>query len=197
MNFLKKFSKIKVLIYNKEDLSMKKINKYFILLILLLSLTAFTYGGYVVGRVAKIVNLNYFEQEVLVVDLYKDDFSEEKFAKLLKDLNIKYPEVVMAQARLESQRYSSNIFIQNHNLFGMKKPNKRITTAKGTRFKHAYYDHWRESVYDYAFYQATYLKRAKTRQEYLNILSQSYAEDPLYISKLNNVIEKHNLKRFF
>jgi len=41
------------------------------------------------------------------------------------------------------------------------------------------------------------LSGAKSESEYLYVLGQSYAEDPNYVTKLKNEIEKNNLKKLF
>jgi len=115
----------------------------------------------------------------------------------LQYLNVKYPYIVLAQARIESGVYKSKIFKENHNLFGMKQANVRINTAKGTQYNHAYYDTWRESVYDYAFYQSRYMSAAKNEEEYFYILGQSYAESPDYVVALKQHIQKNNLRDLF
>ena len=124
------------------------------------------------------------------------EFSEEKLIRKLKELNIRYPHIVLAQAKLESNNYSSRIFIDSHNLFGMKEARTRINLAKGTQYKHAYYNTWQESVLDYAFWMATYGSKCKTEQQYYNLLN-GYAEDPNYQAKLKSIINKHKLKDKF
>lgn len=197
MNLFQKLSNCKIYLYNKQDLSQKKVNKYLIALYIVLISSLFSFSGYTVGRVMKLTNLSHIEKELLVVDLQRDDFTEEKFADLLKKLKIKYPEIALAQARLETGGYQSRIFRENHNLFGMKEAVRRINTAQGTQYNHAYYEHWRESVYDYAFYQCRYMGQVRSREEYFNLLSQSYAEDPMYVSKLKKEIKKRNLSKYF
>jgi flagellum-specific peptidoglycan hydrolase FlgJ len=39
--------------------------------------------------------------------------------------------------------------------------------------------------------------RVGSREEYFNLLSQSYAEDPMYVTKLKNEIIKRNLSKYF
>ena len=197
MNLFQKLSNCKIFLYNKQDLSQKKVNKYLIALYVVLISSLFSFSGYTVGRVMKLGNLSHLEKELLVVDLQRDDFTEEKLAILLKKLKIQYPEVVLAQAHLETGGYKSRIFRENHNLFGMKEAVRRINTAQGTQYNHAYYEHWRESVYDYAFYQCRYMGQVRSREEYFNLLSQSYAEDPMYVTKLKNEIQKRNLSKYF
>ena len=123
-------------------------------------------------------------------------FTEDKLVEKLKELNVKYPHIVLAQAKLESNNYSSRIFIDNNNLFGMKEAQVRINTAQGTQYRHAYYNTWQESVLDYAFWMATYGSKCKTENQYYELLS-GYAEDKGYQAKLKNIIKRDNLKSKF
>lgn len=120
----------------------------------------------------------------------KDEFSEAKLKEYVLELNIKFPHIVLAQSQIESGYYKSHIFKENNNLFGMKEAKQRPTTNKGTENNHAYYDNWKESVVDYALYQSKYLSSLKTEREYLDYISQSYAEDPNYVSKIKRIINK-------
>jgi len=130
------------------------------------------------------------------VVISNEPFTKEALVKLIRELNLKHPEIVLAQTILETGDYKSKIFTENHNLFGMKEASSRIHLAKGTRYGHAYYNSWKESVYDYSFYQASYL-RGKTKRAYYKYLSSSYATDPQYTSKLKKLIEENMLKQFF
>ena len=70
------------------------------------------------------------ERIVLINDA--DPFSKEKMAEMLNNLNVKFPWIPMAQSMIETGQWKSDIFIENHNLFGMKEAKSRITTAIGT-----------------------------------------------------------------
>jgi hypothetical protein len=113
-------------------------------------------------------------------------FSKENLARLIYNLKIAHPDIVMAQAIIESGNFKSNIFKENNNLFGMKMPEYRKTTAIGINRGHAVYRNWRESVIDYALWQG---KRARysTTNQYLRRL-RSYAADPNYITKIKKRI---------
>jgi uncharacterized FlgJ-related protein len=119
----------------------------------------------------------------------ENEFSREKLKAYILELNIRNPHIVLAQAEIETGHFTSAIFKQNHNLFGMKVATKRPTTNKGEENGHAYYDNWKESVVDYAFYSAQYLSDLKTEKDYLNYLSQNYAEDTNYVNKINSIIK--------
>jgi len=113
-------------------------------------------------------------------------FSKENMIRLITELNIAHPDIVIAQAMIESGNFKSNIFKENHNLFGMKMPKYRKTTAMGTNRGHAVYSSWRQSVIDYALWQG---KRAKhqSSSQYLSRL-KSYATDPNYINKIKQIL---------
>lgn len=137
------------------------------------------------------------ESEILVLVANEQKFSNEKLILMISKLNFAFPHIVYAQTLLETSKFTSNIFNENHNLFGMKRATVRINTARGIQNDHAYYNNWMESVYDYALYSATYLSSLKTEEEYYDYLSQSYAEDKSYISKLKDIIIKNDLKHKF
>jgi len=118
-------------------------------------------------------------------------FSEDLLKKCLEYEGINYPEIVALQSRLETGNYSSDIFLNGNNLFGMKYPVHRPTVAAGIYKQHAKYTHWSDSVMDYALWQKYYLSRGykleggNDNDFYLVFLkSIPYAEDPRYISKL-------------
>jgi len=198
MKKLRKNKMRKFFTYNNDTLEHKKINLWSVLLFLLLLTSTVSIISYYVGRVQNIKNLTFYEKELIIVDLNKrDKFSEEKLIQMLKDLNVEYPHIVLAQSRIETAIYTSRIFKENHNLFGMKQANRRVNTAKGTQYNHAFYETWRESVYDYAFYQSRYMNKANNEEEYFYILGQSYAEAPNYVQTLKSEVVKHKLKDLF
>lgn len=132
--------------------------------------------------------------EMMIILTEKDRFTEDRLIELIKRLNFKYPEIVYAQAILESGHFKSRTFIENNNLFGMKEPTQRVNISSGSQNDYAYYKTWQESVIDYAFYSATYLSKIPSQEEYFNYLAQFYAEDPDYVKKLKNVIQQINSK---
>lgn len=120
------------------------------------------------------------KQEIIGQSLIDSVYTE------IFNLRIDHPEVVFAQAMLESNRCKSLVFKENNNLFGMKVAGNRPTTALGIKNGHAYYSSWKESVIDYALYQSSY-QRNLSLDEYYRALSRSYAEDPEYIDKLKKL----------
>ena len=137
------------------------------------------------------------ETELLVLEAEEDQFSQDALVEEIKKLNIRFPHIVLAQAILETGYYESRIYQENHNLFGMKQARARATTANGTQLGHAYYDNWKESVTDYALYQAAYLNKIRKENQYLRYLDKNYAEAKDYDKKLEAIIERENLKELF
>lgn len=121
------------------------------------------------------------------VENIEGDFSEEKFRYFLDKMSVSYPDIVYAQALLETGHFSSSIFVENNNLFGMKKAYRRPTTCIAVKNGHAQYETWQDSVIDYLIYQRIYLKQVKTEDEYLSYLANYYAEDPLYADKIRKL----------
>tara|TARA_R110002153_G_scaffold78821_3_gene201424 strand:- start:208 stop:783 length:576 start_codon:yes stop_codon:yes gene_type:complete len=137
------------------------------------------------------------EERLVVINENNTKFSSDTLIYMLKELNVKFPHIVLAQSIVETGHWTSKIFLENHNLFGMKEAYVRVHTAKGTQYGHAYYENWEESVYDYAFYQCRYLGAIRTEDEYFNYLSNSYAEAPNYIKILKQVIVDEKLREKF
>lgn len=132
-------------------------------------------------------------EDIIYVQLHETTFNKENLWNKLNQLNLKFPHIAMAQAMLESNNFSSDIFKENHNLFGMKEARVRVNVAVGTHRNHAKYKSWEDSVMDYAFWVATYGSKCKTEQQFYNLLSK-YAEDEDYESKLKKIVIKNKLK---
>lgn len=137
------------------------------------------------------------QEEKLIVIREYNEFSETKLIEKIKQLNFKYPHIILAQAKLESGNFKSTIFLENNNMFGMREAKLRANLARGTNRAHAYYDSWQESVLDYALYYSTYLSDIRTEGEYFEYLRQNYAEDPTYVQRLKEMIKKQDLKSKF
>jgi uncharacterized FlgJ-related protein len=136
------------------------------------------------------------EEKLIIIDEY-NEFSEEKLISKIKELNFRFPHIILAQAKLETGNFKSQSFVNGNNMFGMKQAKSRANTAQGTEFGHASYDTWKESLYDYALYYNAYLNKLRTESQYYSYLSQNYATDPEYVSKLKNIIQRENLKDKF
>jgi hypothetical protein len=136
------------------------------------------------------------EEKLIVVREY-NGFTAKALEDKIKSLNFKFPHIVLAQSIQETGRFSSTIFRENNNLFGMKQAVLRTNLAQGTNRGHATYDTWQDSLIDYALYSATYLSDIKTEGEYFEYLRQNYAEDKTYVTRLKALIKNKDLKNKF
>jgi hypothetical protein len=181
---------MKIFQYDQTELKFKKV-PYTLLLTILASILMFTtlmsYG--MSKTIYKTVVIT--QETQMLVMREQNKFSEEAFDLYLNSLNMKFTEIVKAQAILESSNFSSEIFKANNNMFGMKAAALRPTTNIGTNLGHANFSTWKDCVLDYAFYYASYLREVKTEEQYYAYLGRNYAEDPNYVSKLKNIVEKN------
>ena len=132
------------------------------------------------------LNPNY----IPLFDKLEPNITEDKVAMVLEKYNIKFPYIVLAQALHESGRFTSKVFIKNNNLFGLKEPSSRPTTALGTKNGHAYYESWEMSILDYALYQAAFTRKIKKESNYLRYLNKNYAADSIYDVKLKKYFKE-------
>jgi len=119
----------------------------------------------------------------------EEPFSKELLVEYIEQLNIRFPRVVLAQARIESGNFKSNLFKNNKNLFGMKVARRRPTTALVSDSDFAKYDSWKESVLDYALMQARYYHHITSESAYLEALQSAYCQENNYIDKLKSCIK--------
>lgn len=66
--------------------------------------------------------------------------------------NVQMSRILIAQAAHETGNFTSKIFRENNNLFGMKNPAFRKTTSVGEKYGHAVYKSLTESIEDIALY---------------------------------------------
>ena len=94
----------------------------------------------------------------------------------LKKYNVKYPQIVLAQAKLETGNYTSTLCKKHGNLFGLKR--------KGS---YAKFDNWQESVKAYRdWVQYKY----KGGDYYVFLKKIGYASDPKYIIKVKEMVKR-------
>ena len=129
-------------------------------------------------RMHTIVNREVTKEEVIELISFEDSVYH-----YILELNIKHPDVVFKQARIESGNFTSRIFRSNNNMFGFKQAYKRPNTQVGVDRGYAKYDSWKECVIDYALYQ-TYSAKNLNEEDYIKFLGNNFAEDPDYLDKI-------------
>ena len=127
--------------------------------------------------------ISYKEVKKIIYKEKEDKFTPEKFKEYLLELNLKYPEIIFAQARLETGNFTSRAFREQNNLFGLHVARQRPTLAKKGRGRLAHYNSWRDSVVDYAFLVADRMRKLESREDYLRYLDANY-DVPGYSKKL-------------
>jgi hypothetical protein len=190
---------MKLFFFDKERLEYKPVKPISYLKYIGLMFLFFILGWGLSDKKEEIINriIHHHPPDTNVYIIQSKQFSEEVFINLLKDCNIKYPHIVLAQAKVESGNFTSKVFRQNNNMFGMRKARQRITTAESEKNTYAYYRDWIDAVYDYAMYQSVVMRSVENEDQYFTKLGERYAEDSLYVPKLRNIIKKQKLKNIF
>ena len=86
------------------------------------------------------------------------------------------PEIVIAQAKLETGNYSSDVFYENNNLFGLYNSNKK---------EYYKFNSWQESV---LAYKDLIQSKLNDGEDYYVFLKRiGYAKDKNYIKKVKRI----------
>lgn len=132
--------------------------------------------------------------------------------KELKTQEVMCPKEVLAQIKIESANLTSSLFRRTNNMFGMRYPFNRKTTASGIyipsldsivygsrdelkkfrRFEsYAVFNTWKASIADYKLWQEHYFN---VSERYLEFIGKNYAEDPFYVAKIRQAASLPQLK---
>jgi len=103
--------------------------------------------------------------------------SEENLMNELKAQDVQFPEIVAAQALLETGNFKSYACIHRNNLFGLRK-------RDGTYMS---FEHWTECVAAYKKYIQKWKQSPNDYYKYLDDLG--YAEDTSYTTKLKQMVK--------
>ena len=192
---------MKIFKYNKDGLKFEQINPKSYIKIssyILISFIILFIIGWASGTNKYITNHLIQRNEITdTLVVLEKPFTKADFIELIKDCNIKYPHIVVAQAEIESGNFTSEIFRHNHNMFGMRMARTRITTAEKEVNGFAYYRDWKDCVYDYAMYQSSSMSGADNEQEYFDRLGEKYAQDSSYVGAVKAVIAREKLRSMF
>lgn len=182
--------------YSDKLLGFVQVTWHIKLLLLVILIAIIVIVGVIINFSVSLDN-KYIEKQVIIVMAKQNQFTNEKLIIKINEMNFHFPYIVYGQAILETNYFKSKIFVENNNLFGMKEATQRVNVARGTQSEHAYYTNWFDSLYDYGLYYSTYLSKLTTEDDYYSYLSQYYAEDTSYVSKIKNIIQNENLKSKF
>ena len=113
---------------------------------------------------------------VLMFSLSLSAQTDQQVYDELKKYNVKYPQIVLAQTKLETGDYTSTLCKKHGNLFGLKR--------KGG---YAKFNNWKESVKAYRdWVQYKY----KGGDYYVFLKKIGYASDPKYIIKVKEMVKR-------
>ena len=110
-----------------------------------------------------------------------DTITIEGLYKACEYYEIQQPDIVVAQAILETGFFKSDLCLKRHNLFG-------LFNSRTMDFYQ--FDHWTESVKAYRD-KVQYKYKEGDYYEWLQELG--YAEDTLYIPKVKNLVKKYTI----
>lgn len=104
----------------------------------------------------------------------------EGLISALEYYEIKHPDIVYAQAILETGYFKSSVCINKNNLFGLYNSKKN---------EYYSFNHWSESV---LAYREWIQKRYKPPEDYYDFLQRiRYASDPQYVYKLREIVTRN------
>lgn len=109
---------------------------------------------------------------------------EEGLIEALDYYGVLHPEIVYAQAVLETGHFKSNLCISGNNLFGLYNSSKN---------RYYTFNHWAESVEAYINYIQYRYKPPNDYYEFLDKIG--YAEDPDYINKVKKLVKQYDERR--
>ena len=112
----------------------------------------------------------------------------------LEEINAWYPDILLAQAKIESASYTSTVFKKANNLYGMKQVYSRFHCQTSSFNSYGGYDSWKLSVLDRVLYDLFVFDSIKPERDiYLKQL-RNYAESQNYIEIINKVINSNAAK---
>lgn len=115
---------------------------------------------------------------------FMDQTPKEGLRDALEYYGIHHPDIVYAQAILETGHFKSVGCLKHNNLFG-------LYNSRAKRYHR--FEHWTESV---VAYKKWIQRRYKPLADYYTFLKRiGYATDPQYIQKLKIIVKKENDKR--
>lgn len=113
-----------------------------------------------------------------------DDINDTILYNFLIENNAWYPDILLKQAKIESANYTSSLFKNSNNIYGMKRVSRRQTTQSHQYNGYGTYQNWCLCVLDRLLWDRFTFNNVKpTREEYLKAMT-IYAEDPNYINKI-------------
>ena len=131
-------------------------------------------------KMSKRISLIIFLLTVVSVISYAQGLTDATLYSHLIGEGVKEPKIVLAQAKLETGNYKSNLCVQKNNLFGLKGGRGYMSFSSYKECIRYYKSHI-QNKYDGHSNYYTFLQRI------------GYARDPRYVAKLKNIISNLNI----
>jgi uncharacterized FlgJ-related protein len=146
-------------------------------------------------RYTEQIKTEYIHSEEVINLITNESFSREKFIEEVVASGFKFPEIIIAQAYIESEHFKSPVWKENNNMLGMRLATTRFTLATGENLKHAVFKNWKDCVKDRLIYEALYLNKLN-KQQYYHYLDHVYARakgKTAYTDLIKQVIKQNKL----
>jgi len=128
------------------------------------------------------------KKHIFYLTVFNEPFSPDLLRQAMYFEGIQAVEIAFKQAQLETGWFTSDLFINANNLFGMRYARVRDTYASGVYKYHAEYKTWISSVKDLALWQAWYASKGYDLTDYFAFLEEiGYATDKKYIKKIKEI----------
>lgn len=126
-----------------------------------------------------------FNKYAFYLTVFDKPFSPELLKQAMFFEKISNPEIVFIQAQLETGNFTSDLFVNANNLFGMRLARSRDTYACFEYKYHASYKTWLSCVKDMALWQKYWAGKGYDLTDYFAFLEDiEYATDKNYLSKI-------------
>lgn len=133
-----------------------------------------TFGLFTTSSTVKIPTKDYTTVPITELELNK-----ENFFLVCEIYDVQFPEIVYAQARLESGNFKSKLFETKNNFLGLY----------NSKIKDFYeFEHWTECILGYKeLLQFKYTGDEQIETYYQFLIDLPYAMDPQYITKVKRI----------
>ena len=117
--------------------------------------------------------------DIEVVDVKTLELNKENFFLVCHIHDIKFPDIVYAQARLESGNFKSRLFQTKNNFLGLYNSRKKDFYE---------FEHWTDCLIGYKdLLQFKYTGDDNIETYYKFLIELPYAQDPLYTTKVKRI----------
>ena len=119
------------------------------------------------------------EKDYATVPITKLELNKENFFLVCEIYEVQFPEIVYAQARLESGNFKSKLFEAKNNFLGLYNSKDKDFYA---------FEHWTECIRGYKeLLQFKYTGDERIETYYQFLIDLPYAMDPQYIAKVKRI----------